>query len=37
MNVYEEERYPFLRDETRFLQEAAAATCRCSASASAPR
>jgi len=24
MNVYEEERYPFLRDETRFLQDAAA-------------
>jgi GMP synthase-like glutamine amidotransferase len=24
MNVYEEERYPFLREETRFLQEAAA-------------
>ena len=24
MNVYEEERYPFLRDETRFLQAAAA-------------
>jgi len=24
MNVYEEQRYPFLRDETRFLQEAAA-------------
>jgi GMP synthase-like glutamine amidotransferase len=24
MNVYEEERYPFLRDETRFLQTAAA-------------
>ena len=24
MNVYEEQQYPFLRDETRFLQEAAA-------------
>jgi GMP synthase-like glutamine amidotransferase len=24
MNVYEEDRYPFLRDETRFLQDAAA-------------